>query len=226
MVRLTLLYDTLLSPDFKGGWGFAAWLEVGEQQYLFDTGWNGFHLLHNIKKLNLDLSSLDGVFLSHEHWDHIGGLPNILEEVGGNDVPVWIPQSFSKKLQDDIAVYAKVVPVGDKPLEVAPGLWSTGQLPVPGQYSYLKEQSAILPQPEGSIVVVGCSHPGLDTILDVADQQGSVQAVVGGFHGFEKLDRLEQIPSILGIHCTKRKQEILDRFSQARSLLVGESIVW
>ena len=50
------------------------------KKILFDTGCNGVELLFNLKKLGYTPKDFGILFLSHQHWDHIGGLFEILEE--------------------------------------------------------------------------------------------------------------------------------------------------
>jgi 7,8-dihydropterin-6-yl-methyl-4-(beta-D-ribofuranosyl)aminobenzene 5'-phosphate synthase len=57
--------------------GWAVWLDTLHGYYLFDTG-QGKSLLHNALYFGVDLSALQAIFLSHHHYDHTGGLLNVL----------------------------------------------------------------------------------------------------------------------------------------------------
>ena len=74
-----------------------------------------------------------------------------------------------------------------------------------------KEQSLVLETKggEGVVALTGCAHPGLETILDAAKVSGELYGVIGGFHGFNKLKRLEELKKIVLGHCTVRKEEIM-----------------
>ena len=54
-------------------------IEVQERKILFDTGADRLVLEHNVRHLEVELSKLTDVFLSHPHCDHIGGLSYVLE---------------------------------------------------------------------------------------------------------------------------------------------------
>ena len=58
-------------------WGFSAYFE--EYKLLFDTGSNGRVLLKNMQELGVDVKEIKYMFITHSHWDHIGGIDSILE---------------------------------------------------------------------------------------------------------------------------------------------------
>lgn len=201
---LTILFDNdAAAPDCEVGWGFSCWVEAHGVRLLFDTGWDGAQVLANAMCLGVDLASADAVFISHPHWDHMGGLPTVLQTVRA---PVYVPASISKRLKGEIGRRCDVRSVAE-PTSLAPGLHSTGEMAADP-----KEQSLLVEVEEGVMVITGCAHPGLDAILDRAALTAPVVGVVGGFHGFSALDRLAPIELICPCHCTVEKQAILDRF--------------
>ena len=68
-----------------GEHGFSAFIEMNKEKYLFDTG-SGHSVLKNSLELNKDLRTLKKIFLSHGHFDHTGGLPEVLKLTGEVDV--------------------------------------------------------------------------------------------------------------------------------------------
>lgn len=203
---LTILYDNeSLVEGVEPGWGFSCLVEMDGHRLLFDTGWDGDLLLRNARVLGVDLSNIDGIMISHDHWDHAGGLPRVLKELG--KVKVHVPASFSKRMRGEISRRAELVEVRG-PAEVGPGLTSTGPMgegPV--------EQSLLIGSEGGVSVVTGCAHQGLESVLDVAESAaGKVKAVIGGFHGFDDLERLKRVEAVWPCHCTVRRKDILDMF--------------
>ena len=67
-LKVTTL-STMLT-EFRGGgeWGFAALVEADGQTILFDTGMRPDTVLKNAEELGVDLSSVDTVILSHNHF--------------------------------------------------------------------------------------------------------------------------------------------------------------
>ena len=68
-----------------GEHGFSAFIETNRENYLFDTG-SGHSVVKNSLELNKDLRTIKKIFLSHGHFDHTGGLPEVLTLRGGVDV--------------------------------------------------------------------------------------------------------------------------------------------
>jgi 7,8-dihydropterin-6-yl-methyl-4-(beta-D-ribofuranosyl)aminobenzene 5'-phosphate synthase len=220
MTRITLLYDNeVLAAGLHGGWGFSCLLERGDTRLLFDTGWDGDRVLENARQLGIDLRGVDTIFISHGHWDHIGGLARVL---GAMTRPrVVVPASLSGRLKQEVGGMSELVEVA-APRALGPGLRSTGEVAAEDPAMALKEQALLCDLDAGVALVTGCAHPGLSPLLDLAGRRGRVSAVVGGFHGFDALDALEPVDRVLPCHCTRRKAEILARFpGKARRCGVG-----
>lgn len=80
--RITILCENSVSRPGRliGEHGFAALIETPAARILFDTG-QGLGLLHNAAEMGVDLHRIDSVVLSHGHYDHTGGLYDLLEYV-------------------------------------------------------------------------------------------------------------------------------------------------
>ncbi|KKH96422.1 metallo-beta-lactamase [Methanosarcina sp. 1.H.T.1A.1] len=204
MLRLTVLYDNEAYPSFTGSWGFSALLETGREILLFDTGWDGTLLLKHMEKIGISPACISKLVLSHQHWDHIGGLPEILHANPG--LTVYVPSSFSEKLKREIKKRADLVEVKEA-LEISNGIWSTGELG-----DKIKEQSLVLGTENGSYVLTGCAHPGIDAIMDAALYYGDIKGIIGGLHDSDRFERLKEMELIAAGHCTTHKEKIKDAF--------------
>ncbi len=87
-IRITLLCENLVGRLVGSGeHGFSVFVETHQGNYLFDTG-NGHSIVGNSLALNKDLKTVRKIFLSHGHYDHTAGLPEVLKLKGRVDVHV------------------------------------------------------------------------------------------------------------------------------------------
>jgi len=84
--RITILCENLVGQRVGlGEHGFSAFIETDRGDYLFDTG-GGRSIVANSLALGKDLRTVQKIFLSHGHYDHTGGLPEVLKLKGNVDV--------------------------------------------------------------------------------------------------------------------------------------------
>ena len=216
--RITILYDSFgHDPKLTLDWGYAALVEYGGKRILFDTGNNAAIFEHNVKALGVDLRSIDFVVISHRHADHTSGLNYLLKvnpkvKVYVPDEP-WglfargVPNDFYRKDPDlpaEMRYYngkpPEILDAGtpwpngnfapiSKLTEVAPGAFILpGVSTTPGTLE-LHELSLALRGPNGVVLIVGCSHPGVDNIVKQAQAvDPRVNILFGGFHHIKAED--------------------------------------
>ena len=196
---LKILYDNSLKNPYISGWGFSCYLEVEEDKIIFDTGWNGNILLSNMKLMGINPNEINKIILSHSHWDHIGGLNHLIKYEAEPDV--YLPQSFSINLKNEIKRYANVIEISSQ-RKISDTIWTTGELG-----DKIKEQSLIINSEKGNIVLTGCAHSGLNNIIKSSKNLGKIHAIIGGFHDSE-VDLLKNIPMVMPCHCTEKIEKI------------------
>ncbi|HEX9906979.1 MAG TPA: MBL fold metallo-hydrolase [Thermoplasmata archaeon] len=212
-LKLSIGYDSEALRGFEAGWGFSAVLSVGGTNILFDCGWDGHVLRRNLARMGLGLADIRIVFLSHSHWDHTGGLPEVLQDARMLEgVDVILHEGFSRRLQSEISTRARVVEVKG-PEEIAPGIWSTGVLG-----KDVKEQALVAATGSGAVVLTGCAHPGIRCILDRASELCRPTSIVGGFHAAQTAEFPSQLERIVACHCTEMKGELLKAFGSRASV--------
>ena len=199
-MKVTIVYDNeVYLEGLKADWGLSCLIEAeGIPRILFDTGAKGSILLHNMEQLNIDPLSIDEVFISHAHWDHMGGLADFLKI--NNRVKIYMPLSAAKG-----ATHANTIGVG-APMQLHENVYSTGELQG-------IEQSLVISTLQGLVVIVGCSHPGVDKILKAASGWGNVYAIIGGLHGFHDFGLFKGLGRVCPCHCTQFKREIEKLFT-------------
>jgi len=204
-MKLKIVYDNEAKPGFEKGWGFSCLVELEDEKILFDTGWDGNVLLSNMRKSGVRPKDIKRIVISHAHWDHLGGLPHIRRQ----DVEVYVPHSFSKRLRGELTSRFRLNEVKGTQ-KICEGVWTTGELG-----NGIKEQSLVLKTGKGLVVLVGCSHPGVRKIFSAASKFGKISGVVGGMHGFKDYALLESLDLIVPTHCTVNKRKIAELFPEA-----------
>jgi 7,8-dihydropterin-6-yl-methyl-4-(beta-D-ribofuranosyl)aminobenzene 5'-phosphate synthase len=210
--RVTILYDAFgggrgLTRD----WGFAALVEYGGKRILFDTGNNAAIFERNVRALGVDLRRLDFVVISHRHGDHTSGLNYLLRvnpkvkifapKEGFGVFGASLPGTFYRQdssLPDSLRYFDGATPDQlsfgtpwptanftwvDSLTEVAPGVALTSTISATPGTLELRELSLVLRTPAGLVLLVGCSHPGIEKILEAARPFGDhVHLIFGGLH--------------------------------------------
>ena len=177
MEIITLFDNYLHNPELKTEWGFSCLIEGLEKTILVDTGSDGVLLLSNMRKLDLVTKKIDTIFISHDHWDHTGGLKEILKENANVDV-LALP-SFSKNLKSSITVTGAHLKENKGPNKICSHVYSTGTLG-----AAIEEQSLVIETEKGLVIITGCAHPGIVNIIKTAKDtlKQNVFLVFGGFH--------------------------------------------
>jgi 7,8-dihydropterin-6-yl-methyl-4-(beta-D-ribofuranosyl)aminobenzene 5'-phosphate synthase len=215
-VNVKILYDNRAEPGFECGWGFAALID-GDT--LFDTGEDAVALLANMRAFGVEPEQIRRVVLSHEDWDHTGGIA-ILRRCG--PVDVYVPAGADRSLKDDVKSLNSRASVFEVLHDTT--LDSSKFVTRPLE-SERKEISLAVRTNEGLVLVTGCAHPGLENIMANAREYGAIHAVIGGFHGFDRLDALADVAVIAPCHCTKKRRKILKMYpEQARTVAAGTEI--
>jgi 7,8-dihydropterin-6-yl-methyl-4-(beta-D-ribofuranosyl)aminobenzene 5'-phosphate synthase len=218
---IKILFDNICAlSGFSTGFGFSALIyNYSTKNFiLFDSGGNGTILLTNLHRFNIECSSIRKVVISHNHHDHTEGLNLIYKE--NNDIEIYVPNEnlriFKQRFPD-----ARVHGVLDS-VQVENYVISSGQF----VNKFIAEQFLILKLKDNRLILlVGCSHPGLDTFISYARTLGSISGIIGGFHGFNKFSYLEGIEFIGACHCTQHLNLIKRQFSENfREICVGTSL--
>jgi 7,8-dihydropterin-6-yl-methyl-4-(beta-D-ribofuranosyl)aminobenzene 5'-phosphate synthase len=210
--QITVLYDAFgQASAMQKDWGYAALIEYGGERILFDTGNNPDILAQNAKAKDIDLSKLDFVVMSHRHGDHMSGLTYLLKVnpkvtiyapkegfgVYGADLPsgfyrkdssLPVEQRYYNGTPPEVMRFGSAWPganfqLVDKNTEIAPNIHLiTLVSDKPGTLE-LHELSLAFSTPDGMVIVVGCSHPGIDRIVESASAiNPRIHLIAGGFH--------------------------------------------
>jgi len=178
---LKIIFDTLADDDTLAvGWGLSCLID---DSVLFDTGQREDYLARNLDLLKVNASRIEDVVISHDHWDHTGGLAEILAR--RPNLRVHLCRDVSEELTGRISSLKGQCRAHDHFAEIVPGMYVTGS--IAGQYKEkeIVEQALVVETSPGLVVLTGCAHPGIVDILKKIKEhfQGvNIHAVLGGFH--------------------------------------------
>jgi 7,8-dihydropterin-6-yl-methyl-4-(beta-D-ribofuranosyl)aminobenzene 5'-phosphate synthase len=150
-LKVTVLVTNLAGDGHAGDgeWGFSALVEVDGRKILYDTGASSDMTLRNAQALKIDLSDVEEVVLSHNHWDHVGGLMTLRRELSKANPramsrvhvgarifePRWDASGEDrnglKLIKAEYLATGGTFIVHDKPVELLTGVWLTGPVPRP-----------------------------------------------------------------------------------------------
>lgn len=189
-----LVEDTVGRRGLLAEHGLAFWIELGGKRVLFDTG-QGMVLGDNARRLGIRLEEADAIVLSHGHYDHTGGLGDVLRLARG--APVYAHPAAGKPKyarnpdgtgrdigmpdRDEARDQAAFVWV-EGPIEVFEGLMLTGPVPRATDFedtggAFFKDsactepddladdQAAFVETGNGTCVILGCAHAGIINTL-------------------------------------------------------------
>jgi 7,8-dihydropterin-6-yl-methyl-4-(beta-D-ribofuranosyl)aminobenzene 5'-phosphate synthase len=242
VTRVTVLVDAFGErADLRKDWGYSVLVEHSGKRVLFDTGNDSELFRHNVETLGINLRNLDLVVISHRHGDHTDGLRYLLNI--NPDVDVYVPNDeyfggptprafFARSVETlptEMRYFDGIVPDPlphgspwkhaslhrvDSALEIAPGIRVVRNISSGGSFAETPELSLVLDTPGGQVLVVGCSHPGIERILEsVQAKTRPVRLLIGGLHWLTMPDlAVEQlaqslvegwnVQSIAPGHCT------------------------
>ena len=242
--KVTILYDAFgESTELTKDWGFSALVEHNGKRILFDTGNDAAKFEHNVKALGVDLTKLDFVVISHRHTDHTTGLkyvlsvnPNVTVYVpadlangfGGAPVPKAFfrpDESLPTKMryfggtEPEHLTLGKLYDTGNFVLvnqltEVSPGIFLVWTVSQKKGTLELPELTLAIKRPNGLLLVDGCSHSGIEAILEAAGAvDPRTEILFGGLHlvttPVEEIDALVEnlktkwkVQRIAPGHCT------------------------
>jgi 7,8-dihydropterin-6-yl-methyl-4-(beta-D-ribofuranosyl)aminobenzene 5'-phosphate synthase len=150
-LKITVLV-TNLGGDPRAGageWGYSALVEVDGRKILYDTGASPDMALRNAAALHIDLSDVEDVVLSHNHWDHVGGLMTLRQEFAkGNPramsrahvgAGIFEPrlnaagedENGLRLIKAQYLASGGAFVIHERPAELLPGVWFSGPVPRP-----------------------------------------------------------------------------------------------
>jgi len=140
----TLVENSVFTRGLFAQHGLSFLIEADGRRVLFDTG-QGKAILENARQLGVRLDTLDAVVLSHGHYDHTGGLADVLQVSGGRKLLLHPAALEAKYVRQEVPPHREIgIPEPSRralesnrqeivwtrtPTEVVPGMQATGEIP-------------------------------------------------------------------------------------------------
>ncbi|WP_188109702.1 MBL fold metallo-hydrolase [Pseudohalioglobus sediminis] len=194
---LPLLEYRSARPDLLTEVGISYLVETDSQRILYDVGQNSrgirpSALERNMATLGVELESIDTVFISHNHLDHVGGLNwqnNNTFSLGAEQKP--FPNPRTQLIVPGSMSYPGMTPItAEQPMAIGPGIGSTGlastgsigrQLAI----GWIEEHSlVVMVEGLGGVIIVACGHQPVPNLLKRYDDlfEAPLYGIIGGLH--------------------------------------------
>ena len=209
MLRITVLNDNRCdNKDLRCEHGLSLYIEYNGKRILFDAGQTDI-FIENARKLNIDVTKLDAIVLSHGDYDHGNGLKYLNVNTDLICHPDFMLTRISKRTGNDNGLNQTKEELQKKfhlietssPYNVSDEIIFLGQiernndfekgknLPATDEngdiYQHFDDSGIVIKTKDGIIVISGCSHSGICNTVEYAKKitnQDKVLAVIGGFH--------------------------------------------
>ncbi len=194
------------------GWGLSF---LVDNDVIFDTFNQPLMVKRGLDRNNIDIKKLKYAVISHDHWDHTGGLWFILKH--NPEISVYVCKNVSDKLKEDIGKTGRTLIEVEEFRKIKENIFTTGE--ITGEYKGepIYEQAMVVKNETGLTVVTGCSHPGILKILEKVRERFAedIELLIGGLHLLDKEEKEIQniilklkeigVKKVAPCHCTGKK---------------------
>jgi 7,8-dihydropterin-6-yl-methyl-4-(beta-D-ribofuranosyl)aminobenzene 5'-phosphate synthase len=215
-LRITTLSENTASRgNLIGEWGLSILLETGNNTILFDTG-SSSSTTANADVLGVDFSRINRIVLSHGHYDHTGGMRDVLRRIkkeieiighediwqskyahGEGEADRFIGIPYQREELETLGARFKLV---NEPVEIAEGIITTGEVPMTCDFEkidpnlYIRENGEWKPDPlKDDLALIAKTKKGLVVLLGCA-HRGMINTI---YHARE-LTGTDNIRAVIG----------------------------
>lgn len=211
----TLSENTAGIGNFLAEWGLSILVETDEVNILLDTG-QSISASYNADILGIDLSKIDKIVLSHGHFDHTGGLRQILRRMRKEVEIIAHPDIWAVKYvrrqgrkgryvgipfqRQELESLGATFNLTTKPVKITDNIMTTGEVPMVTEFEeidaslFVKEDTGWQPDKllDDQAVIIN-TEPGLIVILGCAHR-----GVINTLYHAQQLTGVKPIHMIVG----------------------------
>ncbi len=157
-IKITTLSENTAGPGALGEWGLSMLVEADGMKILFDTG-GGIAAVHNAELMRVDLATVDRMVLSHGHYDHTGGLLEVLRRAGGKEI-IAHPDVWARKygsldntpkryigipfVREALEVLGTTFNLSREPVKLSDKVMTTGEIPMLTDYEVVEKYLCVM----------------------------------------------------------------------------------
>lgn len=180
---------------------------------LFDTSEAISSLKQGLESSNIATDKIEKVVISHNHWDHKGGIPFLLEK--SKNLTFFVTSDFDLKDKTPIKQRAnKCLSVTDL-TEIEKGIYITKEFVSPYNGQDLSEICMVIEYKQSIALITGCAHADIVSIVNKIKKifpSKTIDLIIGGFHLSKEEDSYVEevveklqaagVKAICPIHCS------------------------
>ncbi len=211
----TLSENTAAAGNLLAEWGLCILVETNVANILLDTG-QSISAAHNADMLGIDLSKIDKIVLTHGHYDHTGGLRQILRKMKKEVEIIAHPDIWQAKYachqgqedryigipfqRQELEYLGARFNLTKEPVEIATNIMTTGEIPMVTDFEqvdpdlFVKEGTDFKADKlmDDQALIIN-TEPGLVVILGCAHR-----GLINTLYHAQQLTGVKQISLVLG----------------------------
>jgi 7,8-dihydropterin-6-yl-methyl-4-(beta-D-ribofuranosyl)aminobenzene 5'-phosphate synthase len=204
-VKITTLSENTASAACIGEWGLSMLVEADGMKILFDTG-GGKAAVYNADLMGIDFTSVDVMVLSHGHYDHTGGLYDVIRRSGETRI-VAHPDVWARKygsmgntplryvgipfIREALEAMGASFELSAEPVKLSTHITTTGEVPMLNDYEKVETYLRVM---EGEELKQDEINDDLSLVIDT--EYGLVVILGCAHHGI--VNNLKQAQKVTG----------------------------